>query len=181
MMRITSKRKWYEVDATGLFNRPRLHTWREFKALRGKDCDAKRGFGVRWLEPGHEWLGVMTWHQAVFVLLAGIRLGHYAPGDFLVSECTPIGSLVVQGEAAWVGGLFQCIASTVKLPMREAFKLGTFQATRAWLRAAMGGEDYGRLMETLEQWPGHAVEFTLFNERVGIHRERLVVWEVRCY
>lgn len=87
----------------------------------------------------------------------------------------------IQGE--WDG--FNLQYTFAKAPMRLAMEQQSLHAhgpaARMILKRSLDTGDYEWLNDLSADFPSHVVEFSGFRCRVGTHRRRMVVWEVRYY
>lgn len=109
-----------------------------------------------------------------------LPLSHRKAG-LVFSESPDDSKRTIQGE--WDG--FNLTHSYFQAPMRLAFERQLLHAdgpqARWLLRHYLDAADYEWLDELLVDFPGHVVEFSGFKCRVGTHRRRMIVWEVRAY
>jgi len=99
-----------------------------------------------------------------------------------------VGGATFNGEVIedpYIGGLVLYF-STVKGLMRDSLREGGRQVSGmsaiAILQSRLWGEDYLRLRDLVDRYPGHTIEFSEFDRFVGIEKgSRMIIWEVRKY
>lgn len=106
--------------------------------------------------------------------------------DWYISAMAPTSLTLIQGEvqrAPW--GLY-LYWSNVKKPMREALAESSFHSTGLdalrLLQGTMNPESYEWLQYLLEEYPGHVVEFSVYDQEWGtVPGHNVVFWECRLY
>lgn len=110
--------------------------------------------------------------------------------NYYVSEMAPTEHTVIQGEVCLRintgtdqrGGL--CLTYTkVRKPMRDALAEQTLHAVglKANLLLREYVDEYEWLMELLNNYPDHVVEFSVYRIPFGTLNWKTVIWEVRKY
>jgi len=109
--------------------------------------------------------------------------------NWYVSMMAPTHKTVIQGEIRLASGGLEVFYSPVKLPMRDALldplatTLRGLQAVML-LRGQMDPQSYDWIQVLLEEYPGHTVEFSTYQDPWGTLADmgyRTVIWEVRLY
>jgi hypothetical protein len=174
-VRVSSKRQWYEIQATGLFNTTFNSSVEEYRR-RALDWPLDKIFCIRTMGAGG---GLFTcrpnWEMtklietpAIKPLWSQIRISEQAPDD----------AIIVQGE---YNGTVARI-SFEKTPMRFAFQQSSHEISRLQLLGILGYWRYKYLEDLLDAFDAGAVlEFSLYSKPVGIHHERMIIWEIRHY
>lgn len=54
-------------------------------------------------------------------------------------------------------------------------------ASTAILRSFLDGESFDWIMQLLDWYPGHVIEFSMFEMPVGVLNNNTIIWEVRRY
>lgn len=174
------KSDWYEFSEAGVLNTSPRHSWDDFKKLPVKIRKSVK-FGCRWLTPGMQWFSDFGINVQK-ILQDKIDRGETTPESFVLDHYIG-GNQIINGEVIYsdsVGG-FHCWGSTIPdLPMRPALAQGGRSISRPELMIILG-EYYEQLMDVVDSFPDHVVEFTFFKKFVGRFKERLVVWEIRKY
>jgi len=186
MESIDAKSRFYELWNRGeLGNKPR--TWRNYAELAGSGFDstvAIRYAGRGWGAPFIPHLSVK---QVPGELRKLARAG-WRTEDFQISEqLTPsIIKYLINGELIRTEEGTSLYYSTENRLFRYA--MGHSGRQVFGLRACMTLSQYlwpidlDELMEIHERYPYHAIEFSGFNEPVGIiPGRRMIIWEVRNY
>ena len=152
-----------------------------------EDClaSAARGpFHVR-----NRTAGGRTWYNVSRRKLAGVwqrAATEYGVDGLYISAMAPTPRTVIQGEVMEDVGGWQLTYSTVKLPMRDALQACTAYAcglaAMALVRQAMNERSWNWLRDLLERYPGHVVEFSVYDVCWGtVAGFNTVFWEVRNY
>ena len=102
------------------------------------------------------------------------------------SAMAPTERTLLQGEAILMLGGLHLFASTVKKPMRNALAEGGFHTVGAiayrLLRESCDPDSYDWIMQLLETYDEHVIEFSCFECDWGIiDNKNTVIWEVRRY
>lgn len=176
---IATKREFYRLWRAGLLgNRPR--TFDTARELRRAVAQGFRGTVSARADNVRSWKTRyrLTPDEA-------LALAAQQPG-LTFNESAPDEVLLIQGEVhRGVGGLYLRYDTTPNLKMKEAMA----RAKDAWrlhaqglLRQRMAPSSYDDVMELLDEYPGHVVEFSTHGVTCGDcpHRNTLI-WEVRAY
>lgn len=103
-------------------------------------------------------------------------------GDFGIMD-----KMTIQGEVGEVGGNFELAYSQIPgITNREARIRGYIRAVglkaRLMLKYYMWWDDYEWILNLLDKYPEHIIEFTTYSVPVGgIPNRNTVIWEVRHY
>jgi len=102
-----------------------------------------------------------------------------------IYEAPPNEWRVFQGEVMrGVDGLY-LYASTAQMPLRTALtEHGVIRKGLEALcdmRRLLCPSSLDEILDLLDDYDGHIVEFTEFDRPIGTHHRRLIVWEVRDY
>lgn len=116
------------------------------------------------------------------------RVTRLHPEEFwYISGMAPHTRNLLQGELTNLNGWWELYYSTVKdLPMREALakeaKTIRGLSAKMKLRGVMNPLSYDWLEVLLDRYPGHAIEFSVFDKHWGnLPGYNTVFWEVRDY
>ena len=90
------------------------------------------------------------------------------------NESPPDELLVIQGEAMRSPRGLELTYSYDKLPMKQC----SFNYTSGLRALYMLDED---VLELLDEYDGHVVEFSTYSIRLGTCHRRTIIWEVRTY
>ncbi len=184
---VSSKPQYYKLAETYKFGN-RFRTWDGIGEWEKSDYSGPIRFRSK--VPGSK---VFTTHapfvgrsnvvQAYQNLLANGSL----PGDIIFCEPAPEQYLTFQGEVCELPGqgLYLRWSTEPDLTNREAMSrptgIHTGLAARILLEQYLDPQDYADMMEVLESWPCHVVEFSVYSVCVGTFMRRMVVWETRLY
>jgi hypothetical protein len=98
----------------------------------------------------------------------------------MAPDCT-----IFQGEIAHGEWLYDLTYSLVNAPMREALKQQTLYAqglkAKLLMEHYLDPGDLDWLLELLEIYDGHVIEFSHFAVPCGTLNRRMVIWECRAY
>ena len=104
------------------------------------------------------------------------------------TEVPPLGTLrIIQGHITESTGILVLQYDRSQRTLRNVVNEGWFpnieysSRARLLLKGTLDPEDYEMLMDTLDQYPGCIVEFTMWEKAVGALGRRLCFWEVRNY
>jgi len=115
-----------------------------------------------------------------------LRLAPGMPGGYNITEASPVDDIVIQGEVTYLPGGLHLFCSFEKDHMRGALKRAGRYYNRLTAKTVLCHTvDYNSLcdiVELLNEYEDHVVEFTTYSRCVGVlpHR-RTVIWEVRRY
>lgn len=184
---VSSKPLYYELAETYVFGN-RFRTWDGVDAWKRSGYDGPIRFRSK--VPGSK---VFTTHapfvgrsnvvQAYQNLLAN---GSHA-SDIIFCEPAPEQYLTFQGEVCELPGqgLYLRWSTEPDLTNREAMSRPTGVrvglAAKILLGHFLDPQDYSDVMEILETWPLHVVEFSTYSVQVGTFNRYTVIWEVRLY
>lgn len=106
--------------------------------------------------------------------------------EWYCSGMAPHEHNLVQGELLVDGGWFFTFSDVVGKPMREALAIGTKSVQDiiaiSMIKHFMCPNSWDWLQVLLERYPGHVIEFTIFNTYWGtLPRYNTVFWEIRNY
>lgn len=109
----------------------------------------------------------------------------YDAAELLFCEPSPEDRNVIQGEVCRSDrGLELSWSTEPGITNREAMTRANYStglAAKMILEAKLDPADFECLMELLDEYPDHVVEFSAFSAELGVLRRRMVVWEVRKY
>ena len=111
---------------------------------------------------------------------------HEFPKGYNISEMLPSDKLLLQGEVQRDEQGLYLFYSKALAPMRDALKQSP-QHTRGLaahllLQNYLDSSSYEGLLELLDNYPNHVIEFSTYNCKVGeIPNRNTVIWEVRQY
>jgi len=169
----------YEMLRRGLFGNT-LRTWDTEEEYLSSGFTGRTSLRCR--KPGVTFRHGMTHEEA-------LRVGRECfegcePSDFIYCESAPEWEVLFQGEVCRTERGLELSYSQERVNLREAMKAPKVaQGLVALLivQHYLDGNDYVCLMDLLDLYPDHVVEFSLFNHSLGHLRRRLVAWEVRAY
>lgn len=175
--RITTKGEMYRLLYGGRFgNYPQA--WRSLDEIRASGYSGH--VSIRSVQTSNP---VKLYHVPAEQLagkVAALPQSHREAG-LVFSESPDDSKRTIQGE--WDG--FNLTYSFAQAPMRLAFERQMLHAdgprARWLLKRYLDVSDYEWLDDLLHDFPNHVVEFSAFSCRVGTHRRRMIVWEVRHY
>lgn len=175
---IESKKQWYELQRTGMFNTTRHFTLDEFVFVHGQFPGDKM-FSFRNAEVAGAPFVVMPKILIMESILSGAFVSPYVVAEAVAKEW-----VVVQGEYDGLGADI----SFVKDMLRDAMDAERQRVTRAQLIGVIGYERY-RYLDGVHDCFSHptdlmkrsVVEFTVFDRAVGELGRDMIVWEVRNY
>jgi hypothetical protein len=187
MESIDAKSRFYELWNRGEFgNKPR--TWKNYAELEQSGfCGTVAIRCHRGLGRVHPFVPNLNPRQ-VPKELKKLAISGWAPEDFQISEQLTLGTVIyrINGELTRTeNGLALCYSTENRL-LREALDSSGRQVfgllACMTLSQYLWPIDLDELMEIHERYPHHAIEFSGFNEPVGIiPGRRMVIWEVRNY
>jgi hypothetical protein len=109
----------------------------------------------------------------------------YSESELLFCEAALHEFTVIQGEVCRSSrGLELTWSIEPGITVREAMtraKYSSGLAVKLILESRLDPVDYEDLMELLDTYPDHVVEFSVFSTDMGVLGRRMVVWEVRRY
>ena len=174
-IRVPHKRRWYQIQAEGVFNTTFNASVEEYRR-RCAEWPMDKIFCIRTMGHGG---GVFDCRPHVELwrhLTTNIPPEKWE--NIRVSEQAPDEAILVQGE---FDGTTARI-SFEKTPMRFALQKSEHNISRVALMGLIGYRYYRHLMDILDDFePGAVVEWSLYGKAIGIHKERLIIWEVRHY
>ena len=178
---ITTKSRMYNRIIQGKFG-PTQRCWMSREEV--EDSDYRGEFSLRSMDVSHP---IKLYHVPYEVLdetIAGL------PPDqrntqIIFYESPPEHRKTIQGELCRDPELYFEYTRVAK-PMRFAFDEERLVAkgltAKILLQQHLLPSDYDDLMDLLDTYPGHVIEFSAFNCCVGtIPGRRMIVWEVRLY
>jgi hypothetical protein len=189
MQEILNKRQSTDGYKNGRFGN-HLRQWDNPDAAQA-ECGLYSGtqFGLRWrgkgsggvMQPCNGILDLKNW-WAHYVLVPGKD-----PKDFYVSERCPDAKLTFQGEIVEFPHTGYAIHySTEKTIQRFALAMPTAKYhsgpfARLMCKSFMDEASYENLIELMDRYPLHVVEFSCFSCRLGNLRRNTIFWEVRKF
>lgn len=183
---VTSKRQFYDLWNQGLFgNKPRTwHTLAEFQKSGFKGAVALRYCGSG---SGAPFIPDLN-SDSLVRELAKLKSGGWNISDFHIAEqlSPSITHYLINGEVARTDRGLALYHSLENKLMRDALRSSGQQVfglqALMILQRVLLPSDYEELMELLDRFPDHVVEFSGFDRFVGvIPRRKMIVWEVRLY
>lgn len=176
---ITTKRQFYRLWRAGVLgNKPRI--WGDLWALMLSDY---RGSVTIRSASATGW---KTMYRVPYGQVGEAVNGPIPVEDPTFNESAPDEVLTFQGEVTRaVGGLYLRYDCTPDLKMKEAMaraKDAYGLAARQLLARYLWPSSYDDLMDLLDLYPDHVIEFSAYDRKVGDqpHRNTLI-WEVRHY
>ena len=156
-----------------------LRIWRSTKEL--VESEFRGAVGIRSLLPGGEFYYHLPILSAITKGMELEALGR----KIILSESAPDHLRTIQGELCEFDGILYLTYSRAKTHMREALKRPSYAvgiSVRLLLQQELSPPSYDDIMELLDLYPNHVIEFTAFSTFVGPSRGRnTCVWEVRLY
>lgn len=185
MRALTTKRRFYELWEQGaLGNKPR--TWNSLEeavesGFAGAMALRYKGFGGN---------GPFVTDLALDRLaqeLEKLARQGWRKEDFLIAEQLSPGVVpyLINGEVMRSHRGLELTFSTANLLMRDALRTSgrsvSGMTAQEVMRHYLGSGDYEEILDLLDVWPDHVVEFSGFGGKVGVYEQRMVIWEVRLY
>ena len=171
-MIIKCKRDWYRIN--DLFNGPISHALEDFKRVSHKDPQ-----GTFYTTQNRVRTGAPFFREHRKKMINLIKTG-ILNNEYRILEAVPPANHilpVVQGE-------FDGVYATVTFlnePMRTALQKSSTHISRLQLFGIIGLEYYGQLMDIVEMFPDHTIEFSIYNRAIGRLKKHLIIWEIRQY
>lgn len=186
--RITTKRRAYELYHSGAFGNA-LWSWDWFRIEELADLWEKgwrRTLAIRYKEPGSDFFQFdIPGFGAMCVAVARLAQRGARPSLMVVSEQADDSTITIQGEVMRSTDYLTLKYSTIKRPMRLAFREEQLHARGAeavrLLRAHMEPTAWDNLWELFDRWPDAVVEFSCYERGVGKLNWNTIFWEVRHY
>lgn len=186
-MQVTTKEAMYRLLAAGRFGNT-VRTWDTLAAIKASGYT--RDISIRARERSNP---VRLYHVEQCDLLRELSARGLTESDVIFCEPPPDGARTIQGELALLPS--ECsgrgadnlylFASMVPKPMRFALEEGGkhYEGAAALLvlHHFVPHEDRQHLLELLQEFPGHVVEFSTFARRCGTLNRHTVIWECRKY
>lgn len=180
-MIVKDKTQMYEMLRAGLFGNT-LRTWDTEEAYLASGYRGRTS--LRCKQPGVTFRHGLS-HDEVLVAYHQCFEG-CNPSEFVFCESAPDWAVTIQGEVqrGWEG--LTLTGSHDKSNNREAMRNKPFQlyglVAQITLQEFMDPASYDDVMELLELYPDHVVEFSTFSVSLGsIPGRNTVIWEVRLY
>jgi hypothetical protein len=122
-------------------------------------------------------------HDSVVEVVKHVQKAGYSVN---ISPMFPDKQIVCCGEVCRTTEGVSLYWSPLRIPYRDALKMGGKQTYRVHaleiLLHYLYPCSYDELMELLDEYPDHAVEFTTYDRCVGVMPHRnTIIWEVRAY
>ena len=167
-MNIACKQDWYRVN--DLFNGPTTYSLAEFRRTYDPE--------VTYTTQNRVTAGAPFFCERGSRMIQLIDDGTLA-ADYRIIECVPPPGIdvVVQGEFDGVHGRLTFLNE----PMRTALMKSQIHIDRTKLMGHVGQVYYQQLMDIVEMFPGHVVEFSIYTQPIGRLAKHLIIWEVRNY
>lgn len=180
---IRNKRQMYDLLRRGCLGNhgPMWDTVDEWKQSRYRGL-----IGLRTTRQG----GLCRYNvppDEVIAAVASFRLQGYAESEIRLAGMAPEHLCRLRGEVALLArGMYLHYARDKDLSMRDSLvKSGqhtTGLTAVGILREALWPQSYDMLMEVMEQYDGHVIEFTAFSSAWGVvPHHNCAIWEVRNY
>jgi hypothetical protein len=126
-----------------------------------------------------------TYYDQSYSAVRGLWLRMSDPQDWYCSEMAPTATTVLQGEVMQSNRGLYLLYSTLPMPMRPALATRSAEVygiiATSLLRTTLDPGDYDWLMELLDTYEDHVVEFSHYRVHCGVLQRRMIVWEVRSY
>lgn len=156
-------------------------SWARECYATARELDAEARYMIRSMKPGGFNQADLMAHEVVAHWYA-----HSGKEPLSISLMCPHHRQTINGELQADHRGLCLYYSHVKKPMRPSLAEGGRQvygaAAAAVLQQEVWPADRDWLMELLDRYPGHVVEFTAFRVYWGIHpRSKCSIWEVRAY
>jgi len=104
---------------------------------------------------------------------------------FIINESAPDDNLLIQGEITHDYNGYQLFYSLEKGKMRDCLKNGisvTGLQAKIIIQHYMFPNSFNDIIELIELYPNHVIEFSTYNHAIGdCHNRNTVIWEVRKY
>lgn len=179
-MRIRNKRESSEMFGRGLFGNY-CRQWSDIDSVRASGYDGLLVLRTRsGLGGGGRTVYNLTVDEASRIL--------FDPSVNYFNEQMnhPSRRVVINGETCRTWRGLELRYNTVDLPMRDALahpgclNVHGLSALET-LRNLCCSRGFDCIMELLDEYDGHVVEFTAFDKAVGALKWRTIIWEVRSY
>jgi len=180
-MIIKDKAQMYEMLRAGLFGNT-LRTWDTEEAYLASGYKGRTS--LRCKQPGITFRHGLS-HEEVLVASRECFEG-CEPKEFIFCESAPDWAVIIQGEVQRTWGGLTLTWSQAKSNNREAMRNGPAQSyglkAKLLMMEFMDPASYEDVMELLELYQDHVVEFSTFSVSLGsIPGRNTVIWEVRNY
>jgi hypothetical protein len=184
-LKITSKSQYYELASRGIFGN-KFRTWNTIEEYQNSGFTGPTRFrskvpGSAFFTTAPPFYGDVVRRAYEKLISRGAR-----SGDLIFCEAAPEEFLTFQGELTrdWAGRLQLSWSTEPGITNREAM-------TRARRSSGLEGAlmlghyldpgDHDDLMQMLDDYPDHVVEFSVYSKAAGILDRRMIVWEVRLF
>jgi hypothetical protein len=185
---VASKSVNVELFARGAFGN-HLRTWKTIADLEASGFTGK--IMLRFRKPDGPVQKDLTVRQAVTAARKLVRSGKWRYEEIYFNEVLERQDelVAIQGELMISDTGLYLFYSSVPMRMREALRSGNVQhvwnlQAQSLLRHHLDPSSYDDLMELLDDYPDHIIEFTCCKQAVGSMADRgrnTIVWEVRQY
>jgi hypothetical protein len=182
---IKDKPQMYKLYEAGAFGN-RFRCWSTVGAW-WRDHDPTHRFNIRY--KGHGWGKFVHYNITADELprkCCEVILEGYSPKDIHVTEGDYNATdRTLNAEASMMDGLPIVLYSTRPLVMREALAQRSREregpGALEFLKGYMDLKSYANLLRLFREYPNHVVEFTCYENAVGVLGWNTVFWEVRAY
>lgn len=180
---VLTKSDYYKRWLQGEFGN-RLRAWQSYADLLASDYTGR--VGVRYKEPGSPYCRYAVQIADVPSVISAFVLDGADPAKFTIGEMAPDDCITCQGELQQGLNSYDLFYSTLHgKQMRDALRLEPQWASGARvpriLRHFMDGSSYDDVMELIDSYPDHVIEFSCYDRPVGNCRRNTLIWEVRYY
>lgn len=178
---VKTKIDFYERWAKGEFGN-RLRVWNSIAEI---DPSYTGPIGIRNKVPGGRWCRYAI-PQKDLEKVRQEFINDGAPASTMTyGEMAPDDKMTLQGELIQTECGLRLHYSLAKRLMRDALRERSFyvEGIRVYhlLRTYCDGSSYDDLMDLLDNYPGHAIEFSCYTHRLGTCNRNTIIWEVRDY
>ena len=171
-MKIRTKKDWYKINT--LFNHPKTFDLNAFLSLADK---GKLPSGL-YTTQNREVVQAAFYHLPLKQMCALIRRGKLPSSYKIMEAVPPLGvKSLIQGEFDGINARISFLSE----PMRSALLKEQYHINRLHLRLLVGRMNYTQLLEILEMYENHIIEFSIYDKPVGVLHKNMIIWEIRYY
>jgi hypothetical protein len=189
---ILNKKQFYEMYDKNLFGNKAL-AWNSYKEIldsswRGNICiRSKIGFArkkVRYNVPREKIAEIIKEFEEEGIKKESITFNQSMPDDFILiqGEVSSSDFNINEENSSPLRMRYSLIRKPMLLALAEKDEEVYGLKVLEILRHFLWENSYNNIMELLEEYPEHVIEFSAYNKEVGdIKGRNAVIWEVRKY
>ena len=182
LMDVKTKEQFYELWQKGLFGN-KLQTWNSLEEIK------QSGYGGLITIRSKEVASAFQSYNVPLMEIEKTRAEWikqgYDPNLITFNESAPDHLLLLQGELMEYNNGLYLFYSQEKVKMREALKEGREaigKEAEQLLRKHCNQVSFQDIMDLLQRFPGHVIEFSTYSCMLGnIPGRNTIIWEVRKY